>query len=55
MRVPLKERRVIIVYVDKGINNPYEFSFGDQYYSNIVGRDEYSHFGRGLDIDFEGT
>jgi len=40
--------------VDKGINNPYEFSFGDQYYSNIVGRDEYSHFGRGLDIDFEG-
>lgn len=34
--------------------NPDEFTTGDQHYSNISGRDEFSQFGRGVDTNFEG-
>ena len=31
-----------------------DFSHGDQYYGTITGRDDTSHFGRSIDVDFEG-
>ena len=31
-----------------------DFSHGDQYYGVITGRDDTSHFGRSIDVDFEG-
>ena len=35
--------------------NPDEFTPGDQHFGSIVGRDAYSHFGRSVDTDFQGT
>lgn len=35
--------------------NPDEFTPGDQHFGSIVGRDVYSHFGRSIDTDFQGT
>ena len=34
--------------------NPDEYTPGDQHYGSIIGRDQYSQFGRGVDTDFEG-
>lgn len=44
---------VHVNYVDSW--NPDEFTPGDQHYGTISGRDQYSHFGRGIDTDFHGT
>ena len=35
--------------------NPDDFTPGDQHFGNITGRDVYSHFGRSVDTDFQGT
>ena len=35
--------------------NPDDFTPGDQHFGHITGRDVYSHFGRSVDTDFQGT
>jgi hypothetical protein len=35
--------------------NPDDFTPGDQHFGSITGRDVYSHFGRSVDTDFQGT
>ena len=34
--------------------NPDEYTWGDQHYRGVYGRDNYSQFGRAIDVDFEG-